>query len=274
MSLSTKLAFISAVNDDQVLKSCLLQSPDLARFHGEVLFQKGYADATKAFNAALSTVTADVAVFLHQDLYLPDQWLSDLDSALVWLAANNPDWGVLGLFGVSRCREMRGWVYSTGLKTVLGSHFSFPEQVRTLDEVLLVIRKSSGLRFDENLHGFHMYGTDICIEAESLGLTNYVIPAFAVHNSNGIKKLPRAFWDACRYVRRKRKTDLPIHSPCVSLTSFNFSALLQMCRNHIRFVLKKHSPGVRHSEPATIYRQLLENGVIARSEQTSLKQIV
>ena len=44
-----------------------------------------------------------------------------------------------------------------------------PAQVATLDELLLIVKRDSGLRFDPEL-GFHLYGADICLQAIEQGL--------------------------------------------------------------------------------------------------------
>ncbi len=36
-----------------------------------------------------------------------------------------------------------------------------------------------------NIHNFHFYGTDICIVADILGYTSYVIPFMVKHLSKG-----------------------------------------------------------------------------------------
>ena len=44
-----------------------------------------------------------------------------------------------------------------------------PARVATLDELLLIVRRDAGLRFDPDL-GFHLYGADICLQASEQGL--------------------------------------------------------------------------------------------------------
>ncbi len=58
-----------------------------------------------------------------------------------------------------------------------------------LDELLLVIRRSSGLSFDDGLPSFHLYGADICLQAQMGGMKSYIITAFCIHNSNGVRYL-------------------------------------------------------------------------------------
>ncbi len=188
---SMKIAVIAASNNEDILKSSLLASPDL-RSGVEIQVQRGAKSAGEAYNRGIAATTAEVMVFVHQDVYLPAGWMKRLESALEWLAQKDPDWGVAGLFGVERDGAGQGHIYSTGLKRVLGEKFDGAREVETLDEVMLILRRKTGLRFDEALPGFHMYGADICLQAAERGKRSYAISACCVHNTNGIGLLPRA----------------------------------------------------------------------------------
>ena len=130
--------------------------------------------------------------------------------------------------------------------------------MRTLDEMLLVVRRDSGLRFDAGLPGFHMYGTDICLEAEAQGLQNYVVPCFAVHNSNGLRFLPWGFWRACLHVWRTRKAQLPVHAPCVKLTAGPLPPTIKAGFRWMWGRLRPRKPGKRASFPSTLHAQLVQ----------------
>ena len=251
------ISLVSAVNDDSVLRACLLKSPNIeADF--ELLLQRGYRSAAAAYNSALECAGSEIVIFVHQDVFLPAGWKERLLDALDWLTKKDSNWGVLGLYGVAKDGAHRGWVYSAGLSKMLGDSFAVPQVVRTLDEVLLVVRKASGIRFDENLEGFHMYGTDICLEAERLGFQNYVIPCFAIHNSNGIKYLPFPFWRAFFFMRRKWYRCLPVSSPCVTITRFPLKAVVQLCREIVQFGVRRKSVGRRVADVESLFSLIMK----------------
>lgn len=54
-----------------------------------------------------------------------------------------------------------GLVWSNGLGREVRGVCEMPAQAISFDEVVLILRKDSGIRFDEQLPGFHLYGTDI-----------------------------------------------------------------------------------------------------------------
>ena len=94
--------------------------------------------------------------------------------------------------------EVHGHVYSTGLRRNVGKSFESPVPVHSIDEMVIILRRDSGLHFDAELPGYHLYGTDICLQSWQRGLPCFVIDNFCLHNSNGIRRLPLAFWRSYR----------------------------------------------------------------------------
>ena len=144
-----------------------------------------------------------------------------MERALSYLENKRKNWGILGCFGSRKFAEGGlGRVYTTGLG-FHGRVLDEPEPVETLDEIILIIKKSSGLRFDIALPHYHLYGADICMSAKEKGMTNYAIQGFCVHNTNQLLILPKEFYDCYRYIKRKWKKYLPIYASCMKITSFN-----------------------------------------------------
>lgn len=253
---------ISAVNNDAVLRSCLLSSPDVSAA-SEVILQSGYQSAATAFNAAIEKAKSDVLVFVHQDVFLPKGWLDQLQCALKELEAKDPKWAVAGVWGGKQAGEFTGHLYCAGLAKVLGQPNKGPVEVNSLDEVLLILRKSSGVRFDERLEGYHMYGTDICLEAKTRGLKSYAISAFCVHNTNGYRMLPWAFWRSYFFMRRKWKHQLPITTSCTKITFGCWPMLAWNADRFVNLLLRRHYPGRRVPDPKLLYDELVRSGSVA-----------
>ncbi len=237
---------IVASNNDRTLRSNLLASPVIGD-QCQVIAKQGFASAGKAYNAGISEAAHELLVFAHQDVILPPGWTSDLDRAVAALAEADPGWGVLGVAGVesTRRQEFRGYCYSTGLQTILGQPFPKPVEVVSLDEIVLVLRRSSGLKFDEQLPGFHLYGTDICLEAKRLGMRSYVASAFCIHNTNGIQYFPQDFWRGYFYLRNKWPGELPIHTCCTTITKWCTPAMNRIARDTAHRVLWPRKVGKR-----------------------------
>lgn len=216
MTAVESITFVVAVNNQAVLKANFLASPCFGRPHShEIIIREGFPSAAAAYNGALDESRNDLVVFAHQDVVFPEEWLTDVARALEHLSRKDPDWGVLGAGSVEKA-----YVYSSGLG-VIGEPFEEPFPVRTLDEMVLILRKSSGLRFDDRLPHFHMYGPDVCLTAEASGRKNYAISAFCVHNTQPSLVLPREFYKCYHYVRRKWRDRLPIRTTCIEITRWN-----------------------------------------------------
>ncbi len=249
------VSIAAAVNDEKVLQSCLLRSPDIGRFSSSH-FQRGFPSASSAYNKVLKSNPANTVAFVHQDVYLPPGWFDSFQSSLAWLEKYCPNWGVLGLYGKTKSGRGCGHLYSTGLGSFVGRPFEEPQEVRTLDEVMLVLNSGRGLTFDERLTGFHMYGTDICLEAERRALPTYVFPAFAVHNSNGYARLPWEFWKGYLFLRRKWRHYLPIVTPCTRITFSCWSLCRATVLSSLAGCLRPTKTGCRVADPASLFKSI------------------
>jgi hypothetical protein len=256
------LTFVVAVNDDEVYKANLSASPIFTeKNHFEVLMMKNYSSASKAYNAAIEQARNDLIVFIHQDIYLPEAWLSCFNKSLSYLDREEINWGVLGCYGVrqeGRIEVRLGQVYTTGMG-IHGQWIYKPEPVQTLDEIVLVIRKSSGLRFDPSLPYFHLYGTDICMSAREKEMMCYVIPAFCIHNTNQIIELPIEFYECYKYIKRQWKKYLPIHSSCIRISRFDNDVYLRrILKLYDKLRRKTIIPLNRVRDPRSLIDHMLE----------------
>jgi hypothetical protein len=258
-----KWSIISAVNDREILRSCLLSSPSAAQA-AQVILKSGYPSTAFAYNAALKEATTDLLVFVHQDVYLPEGWLMAAQRAVDIVSKTDPDWGVLGCWGIRASGEGAGFVYDGAWRNVLGKHFEGGLEVETLDEVVLILRKSGGLRFDTQLAGFHMYGADICLEARRQGRKCYAIAAFCVHNTSQYRMLPLQFWRAYLAMRRKWKAQLPIATSCTEISRWCWPMVRWNVVRAINLATgRDRTPTKRVQDPGRLYLQLIQSGAIA-----------
>lgn len=245
------------VANENVLRTTLLRSPAV-NSGCELLLERSFTSAGKAYNAGIDASKNELLVFAHQDVYLPPRWMDELSVALRQLHSADPNWGVVGVWGRAASGTGEGFVHSTGLARTLGQPFDRAVEVQTLDELLLITRRSSGLRFDEALPGFHLYGTDLCLQARAMGRKNYVISTFCVHNSTGLRALPLAFWTSYEYLRRKWCPILPIITPCTIIRKSYLGMLTEACRSYKGALARRCKiAGGRAEDPAALYRTLV-----------------
>jgi Glycosyltransferase like family len=248
-----KLTFAVAANNKQVLKQNLMLSPCFHRSEiDRLLVQQSFASAAEAYNDALEKSSNDLMIFAHQDIYLPDSWMGQLKAALDYLDVHDQNWGVLGCFGVSAEKMRYGTLYSAGLG-VIGNAIQHPTPVRTLDEIVLILRKSSGLTFDTSLPGFHFYGADICLRALERGMKNYAIPAFCVHNTQLNPTLPADFYECYRQFKSIWRKSLPVHTSCITVSKLDIPARMHRLREaYITYIRRTPAEVTRLSDPRSV----------------------
>ena len=175
------LIIACASNSETILNANLIRSPLFAA--GIPLhLERNAPTAAIACNRALDATTEAIVVFAHQDVYLPRGWESVLAARLAEVQAVDPNWALFGAFGIGLDAAHIGPVWSSSLGQIVGRVPMQPTLVQSFDEMLIVLRRDSGLRFDENLPGWHMYGTDMVQTARSRGLRAYAGGLPIIHN--------------------------------------------------------------------------------------------
>jgi len=221
MKRRKSITFVVPVNDEYIFSSNFMSSPLFEIDDYEIISQREFYSASKAYNDAIDRSQNDIIVFSHQDIILPAFWEKELLRSLNYLTEHDPKWGVIGCYGENReynsCKGY-GYMYCIGNKKLLGGLLFHPMPIQTLDEVVLILRKSSGLRFDERLPHYHLYGTDICMTSKSRGMNCYAISAFCIHNTKKIHVLPKEFFECYKYIKRKWYSMLPIETTCIRIS--------------------------------------------------------
>jgi hypothetical protein len=158
------------------------------------------------------------------DVFLLEGWDRNLVEQLRDAEDRFGPIGVAGVYGVgnviaphdptqSLAAPRIGWVIDRGRELRDGPEV--PARVATLDELLLVVRRDSGLRFDPAL-GFHLFGADIRLQAQERGLAVVALGALCHHNSRSVG-LPEAFFRSAEVFARKWGDRLPVATPCVNV---------------------------------------------------------
>ncbi|MFN4129415.1 MAG: hypothetical protein ACK4GC_06325 [Paracoccaceae bacterium] len=206
-----------ASNSDAILSANLAASPCLS--HGVVLHVECDApSAPIAYNRALDATDSDVVIFAHHDVYLPKGWDTLLAARLADLTRRHPDWAVAGAYGVSADYRQFGPVWTSSLGEIIGRVPLRPEPVISLDEMLIVLRRASGLRFDDHQPGWHMYGTDIVCRARAAGKGAFAIGLPCIHNDRFHGALGPDFSESYRWMQATWRHFLPIQTPVTKIS--------------------------------------------------------
>ena len=174
--------------------------------------------AAAGLNEGIERATFDTVVCCHQDVRFPAGWVDTLQRQT--MEVDDINFGVLGTFGIDMQGGYAGNIKDPHNNPKLGE---LPCSAQTLDEHCLILRKSSGLRFDEELGGWHMYGADICLQAMIAGLKNYVIDAHLEHLSGGL--IDKAFVEIGNaFCNKWRRLDCPLATVVTTCGRFPIKA--------------------------------------------------
>jgi len=186
-------------------------------------------DAYAGLNCLISHARGEFVILCHQDVVLLEDGRGVLLARLRELDVMDPSWALAGNAGgidhrttAVRITDRTGTEHNTG---------TFPHRAISLDENFIVMRSVSRLGFSSDLNGFHLYGTDICLQAEARGRSAYVIDFHLRHDGHGA--MGRDF-DMCRsnleekYSRLMRTRALKTTCTTVDLAATDF--LLRLSR--------------------------------------------
>lgn len=142
-------------------------------------------DSYEAIRIFLRTSNHPFVIILHDDIDFGTATLASLEAKIEDVILKDPRASVFGVAGIS----FKG---QQGVGRFFDSNFSeqswgFKDfgKASSLDECFLVIRKDSWISVSDDLSGFHFYGTDLCLNAEKLGFSSYVVDFPVIHRSEG-----------------------------------------------------------------------------------------
>lgn len=212
---SQSMVLACASHSDEILNANLLRSADVASGNLPCHIERGAPSAGVAYNRALDATGADVVIFAHHDVYLPPGWQALLVRRLAELPQ---DWALFGAFGVGLDAAHIGPVWSSSLGQIVGRVPLAPVAVQSFDELLIVMRRDAGLRWDAALPGWHFYGTDIVAAARVAGRGAYAGALPTVHNDRHHAALGEDFAECYRFMQTKWAGHLPLRSPITKIS--------------------------------------------------------
>jgi hypothetical protein len=213
------VTFVACVNDDAQLAANLGRSPCLqGGSPHELLVMRGCASAAEGLNAGIAQAKHEFVVLVHQDVYLPVGWPARLVAQWRLAERQGGPIGIAGVFGVLDRRVPFDAIGRVVHGDRLLAHRSLPADVDGLDELLMVVPRTTALRVDGDL-GWHLYGTDLSLQAQQRDLRVVVVDAPCHHNSL-TGRVPWKYRESERVLARKWEKMLPIHTNLSSIGSW------------------------------------------------------
>lgn len=143
-------------------------------------------------NYILANTEEPYIIFCHQDVLINQgHGFDQLFKVLKELDQLDPNWAVAGNSGINNNYEHI--VKITDPHNTPLWDAGFPQKVYSLDENFFVIKSSANIACSSELSGFHLYVTDLCLNATVKGYSCYVIDFHITHLSRG--NLNQDFWD-------------------------------------------------------------------------------
>lgn len=225
-----RFSFVCCINRPELAQRCLLASPCLRPEEGHQLILVGQAtSAGDGMRTALALAKHEWLVMVHQDVYLPLGWDRQFSEALDAVLFDQPRVAVVGVYGLQADATHVGHVYDRD--RWIGEPLTQAQPVRSLDELLVAVRVSSGLCPAPEL-GWHLYGTDVCLSAEARQLQSVVVDAPCEHRSTlprihpqmdestraQLLQVAQVYGDSALALLQRWPHATPIHTPVMSLT--------------------------------------------------------
>lgn len=204
----TQLLHLCTIANDPAQYAAMRASFEAAGFTSDVcrytLFDNGQGNRVEpygAINSALADTTEPYLIFCHQDVLCDQgQGFADLVHVLAELDARDPDWAVAGNVGFTARFKPVECITDPGNR---GLHpGNLPVRVSSLDENFLVLKTAARVGCSPELSGFHLYATDLCLNARLKRKRAYVIDFRIRHLSAGNARSES--FETCRalFVRR------------------------------------------------------------------------
>jgi hypothetical protein len=183
--------------------------------------------AYRGLDRMLAEAQGDYVILCHQDVRIVDDGRHELEARLADLETLDATWAVAGnAGGIAPGRLAIRISDPHGSNRYVGQ---LPAKVVTLDENFMVVKRSARLGFSRDLSGFHFYGADLCLVADMLGHSAYVIDFHLEHLSAGLKGasfagMEKAFTE--KWSRAIRPRFLQTTCALISLTGDGLSRMI------------------------------------------------
>lgn len=200
------ISIICCFNNEEMLENMLLESLKKQTLPYELITldnSKGeYPSAAIALNEGAKKSSGDYLMFVHQDVELLER--DFLVNMVDVINSYKNEEVILGVAGVKDSSGTYSNIIHGVNKVSAGTQIRIAEQMQTLDEVLLFMRKSvfENLLFNQTLcEGWHLYGVELCLRANMVGIKPVVIPSRIYHFSAGkidsrfVKTVIRIAWN-------------------------------------------------------------------------------
>ena len=140
-------------------------------------------DAYTGINKFICVAKGQYIIICHQDILLDFDRIEQLEKCISQLNELDQNWALLGNAGGVNFLKLAIRITDHSFSNArIGD---FPVKVQSLDENFILIRKDANLGTSKDMHGFHLYGLDLCFLAMIRGYSAYVVDFHLNHLGAG-----------------------------------------------------------------------------------------
>lgn len=202
------ITVVVPVNNDASFHDNLLASPGLGEIAATLIPVRDARSAAEAFHLGAARSTCEWILFCHQDVYFPAGSGHKLHSILMQIPLRQARATILGFVGLDYAAHL------VGLVNDRGRLLSGPECAAAIsvDEFAVVLHRQCKYNLDPAL-GWHLWATDLCLQALDMGEGPRVVCVPVSHNS-ATRSLPPAFAESAQALLKKHPQRKSIHTLC------------------------------------------------------------
>ncbi|MDO9236619.1 MAG: class I SAM-dependent methyltransferase [Aquabacterium sp.] len=196
---SVPISIIVPVNRPWQYDLNIARSPGLREINAEIISLQGADSAAAAYAEGVKHASHAWRVLVHQDVYFPTGSGFALARQLALLEQAGLTGAPVGFAGLEAALSPVASVRYSGMVIDRTSLFDHPgsECALSLDEFAVALHRDSPVSIDPSL-GWHLWGTDLCLQAEALAKRPVArvlqVPLF--HNSTTAYALPDAYYES------------------------------------------------------------------------------
>jgi hypothetical protein len=141
-------------------------------------------EAYAGLNRFLREAKGKYIILCHQDILAHQHRLQDLRDRINEMDRIDPKWAILANAGSINIKYRALHLLQGGIDKDITEKY-LPVRMQAVDENFIVVKNEANLALSTDMEGFHFYGADICLVADILGYTAYVIDFKILHKSEG-----------------------------------------------------------------------------------------
>lgn len=215
-------AVVAPVNDEEKFQKNVLASPGLVEVGAAIVPVRGAWCAADAFWNGQCVIgqAAPWILFCHQDVFFEAGAGPLIEAALAKIPESEARSTVIGFIGLNAGSTLGGFRI-VGHVTDIRDRGNGPivldgpetETAESIDELAVILHRDSKLEIDSAL-GWHLWATDLCLQALDRGGKARVIRAPVIHNTTSPFTLPPEFSESAQVLLKKHRGRKTIVSLC------------------------------------------------------------